>query len=802
MKLKQLKLENFRQHVNSNIRFEDGMTAIVGPNGSGKTTILEAITYALYGKQRNKRATLRFFWAQPRTKCRVTLDFEFDGRTYILSRGENEASLEDVTEDATTIASGISAVDRKIAGLLRLNYEQFKNSFCAEQKHLSFLQFNADSKRQEQVARMLGLDRLRAASDRARTLTSQYRAQISTLESTLGDPDQLASSLLNAKEDVKAAQAAVLQAERVLDLSKAALPSSERASKSAEEWLKWTKTADEELRSADDLKGGLRYCTEAFDKAVERTKRRLEIQNSADKFSRLEQEAKALDQAKSAYQLYRRDAQLAERLRTEIKEDEENLSVRRKGTLEELRRLHTLAEDEATLALKLLEESRETWTKKRHKASNAEAKAKADRKHAEDALLRADVLIAQGKCPQCGQATSGDFVKSRTLLEEGVASAKTALEEAVALRVQTDVKAAEVEVAESRAAKAHQDLKLTSQALQQGEIEAAKEHTIRTELDKKSRRLAELERKLDATQVNYDAARHQQLETDLEGLAKVYKEFLSLANAEDELAAAAKSLDEAKNKIEVARTRYRTALEERKKLPFESSEQANEAIASLRDLKAKIREQDLDLNHGRERVKMAAKILQSQEEKLETYRQNELRVRELKQLAQLNTVASKELLNLRQILNTNILPELEARASENLALLTNNRYPRLQLDEDFEATVMEDDDTPKAVISGGEEDVVALALRLALSELIQERQGRPMSLLILDEVFGSLDQERRQAVLERLRAIKGRFDQILVISHIEEINHVADHSITLSIDPERHCTVVGEAPISQIPLLI
>jgi exonuclease SbcC len=144
---------------------------------------------------------------------------------------------------------------------------------------------------------------------------------------------------------------------------------------------------------------------------------------------------------------------------------------------------------------------------------------------------------------------------------------------------------------------------------------------------------------------------------------------------------------------------------------------------------------------------------------------------------------------------------LESRASENLALLTNGRYPVLELDEEFEPTILEDG-IPKQVISGGEEDVVALALRLALSELIQERQGRPMSLMILDEVFGGLDADRRQAVLERLHAIKGRFNQILVISHIEEINQVADQCIFLTRDDESRSTMVGDLPVGSNDLVL
>ena len=50
------------------------------------------------------------------------------------------------------------------------------------------------------------------------------------------------------------------------------------------------------------------------------------------------------------------------------------------------------------------------------------------------------------------------------------------------------------------------------------------------------------------------------------------------------------------------------------------------------------------------------------------------------------------------------------------------------------------------MISGGEEDIANLALRLAISQMIAERAGQPLSLLVLDEIFGSLDEDRRHAV--------------------------------------------------------
>ena len=87
-------------------------------------------------------------------------------------------------------------------------------------------------------------------------------------------------------------------------------------------------------------------------------------------------------------------------------------------------------------------------------------------------------------------------------------------------------------------------------------------------------------------------------------------------------------------------------------------------------------------------------------------------------------------------------PDLSDLASGFLRDLTNGRYTELELNEDYGTTLLDDGD-PKAVISGGEEDVANLALRLAISQMIAERAGQPLSLLVLDEIFGSLDEDRR-----------------------------------------------------------
>ena len=102
----------------------------------------------------------------------------------------------------------------------------------------------------------------------------------------------------------------------------------------------------------------------------------------------------------------------------------------------------------------------------------------------------------------------------------------------------------------------------------------------------------------------------------------------------------------------------------------------------------------------------------------------------------------RALTELRGELNATLRPDLSELASGFLRDLTNGRYTDLELDQDYGARLLDDGD-PKSVISGGEEDVANLALRLAISQMIAERAGQPLSLLILDEIFGSLDEDRR-----------------------------------------------------------
>jgi exonuclease SbcC len=117
-------------------------------------------------------------------------------------------------------------------------------------------------------------------------------------------------------------------------------------------------------------------------------------------------------------------------------------------------------------------------------------------------------------------------------------------------------------------------------------------------------------------------------------------------------------------------------------------------------------------------------------------------------------------------------PLLAETTERMLSQVTNGKYDHVRFDENYGIEVFDGDEAfPIANFSGGERDVVALCARLALSEVVGSAALRPPRFLVLDEVFGSLDSERRAQLLETLGALAhgGHFGQMFIISHVDDV---------------------------------
>jgi len=121
---------------------ENGMIAISGPNESGKSTIGEAICFALFGRTFSldeQHSEKVIHWGE--NHCAVTLRFKVANETYELSRylernGSHSAKLMK-EPDYDPIARGVEQVELRLTELLGFEYEQFVESFYLAQREIT-----------------------------------------------------------------------------------------------------------------------------------------------------------------------------------------------------------------------------------------------------------------------------------------------------------------------------------------------------------------------------------------------------------------------------------------------------------------------------------------------------------------------------------------------------------------------------------------------------------------------------------------------------------------------------------------
>lgn len=119
-------------------------------------------------------------------------------------------------------------------------------------------------------------------------------------------------------------------------------------------------------------------------------------------------------------------------------------------------------------------------------------------------------------------------------------------------------------------------------------------------------------------------------------------------------------------------------------------------------------------------------------------------------------------------------PKLSEITSDLVAEVTDGKYSRVEFDNNFSIEIYdgEEEKFPWETFSGGERDAIALCARIAMSRLIGGTGKQPPAFLVLDEVFGSLDLDRRTRLLDMLGSITqagDSFRQVFIISHVDDV---------------------------------
>ena len=148
-------MQNFRSHKETKILFENGTTVIVGDNGSGKTSILEAIHYAFYKKPLVKHEDLI---RNGENHMKVTLRFVAKGREYVVERRRDNNTATSVLITPETVIEGNKTVDSAITEILGMGNEMFLNALYIRQGEITSLLGKTSSERKKMIGRLLNIE--------------------------------------------------------------------------------------------------------------------------------------------------------------------------------------------------------------------------------------------------------------------------------------------------------------------------------------------------------------------------------------------------------------------------------------------------------------------------------------------------------------------------------------------------------------------------------------------------------------------------------------------------------------------
>ncbi|MFQ6045293.1 MAG: AAA family ATPase [Gemmatimonadales bacterium] len=797
MRLHRLKLVNFRQHADTEIVFGPGITAIIGPNGSGKTTLLEAIAWAFYGNPaaRGSRDTIRWNRAPARSSVRVEVDFSLGAHEFRVVRGLYNAELFQDRSDAP-MANSQQEVSARIERLLGMTRDEFFNTYFTGQKELAVMASLGPADRGRFLSRILGYERLRLAQEKLREARSGLRGELEGLERGLADPAVLEEEHRVAEERLAGARAALESAERIKQSAE------EDLEREGPNWTRVVELRESVLSLEGEAKVAERDVTEArrefqrldreLAEALGARGRLVEIEPLLERVAPLKSELEQLEQeAKAAGRRRALSGQLKE-LTEQIGrlEDRWRGLEGTGGALERARVQVRAVREELERDEKAEEDARVEWVRNRQ---DAETKHLSLRDQYKDLRENRDRVIAAGaggECPVCKRPLGEVYENTLATLERQLEEVEVKGKFFRRLVEQLEGEPKEVVEARARAAECRRRVEeaLTVQA--RCEDRVREREALTSELEQLAARRSKLEAELAGLPDAYDAERHEEIREELRTLEPTVAMGLELkvkAEAAERLVGEAEAAERSLSECEARVAALRGQIAD---LGF-SEERYAAARQQYEDATRRVREAELEVASMRGELRAAEAAVTAALDRVRERNERAMRIEEIRRELLLHEELDRALRDLRQELNAAMRPELSDRASSFLSDLTDGRYNELELDEQYQITVVEDG-RAKPVISGGEEDVANLVLRLAISEMVAERAGQPLSLLVLDEIFGSLDEHRRQNVVDLLRALADRFPQVVLITHIETVREGVDRVLRVEYDPERGAATLTE----------
>lgn len=186
--LESVSLQNFISHRDTNLKFDNGLTLFIGHNGAGKSSIIDAVTFALYGQHTRKSS--KNLVKRGSSGSLVEVEMSVRGRKFRVVRGLNasgqliNAKLTELKPDGhVDIVIGerkqfAESVAEEVTKVLGLDYSKLRVAAVVQQGELNAIIQSQPKEFKELINSLFGLDRLDLAYQSMRELIQQFRIEL------------------------------------------------------------------------------------------------------------------------------------------------------------------------------------------------------------------------------------------------------------------------------------------------------------------------------------------------------------------------------------------------------------------------------------------------------------------------------------------------------------------------------------------------------------------------------------------------------------------------------------------------
>ncbi len=824
------------------------LACISGENGAGKSALLDAITWALFGQARKRDESV--INNHPKVEAaEVTLEFDYEGNRYRVQRSNPRGKTSAVEFFIRSQVTGedqwkpltertLRETDQKIIDTLRMDYETFIHASF-------FLQGKADQfavarpgERKRILSNILGLEVWETYREAAGKRRRENEKAVKELDGRLGEIQAELDEGEDRKQhlaelEVRLAELTAQRLARARDLENV-----QRLHTALETQGKTIDTLKTQLAAAEASRDALKTTLadrkeekQGYDQTLVNAK---SIESAYAEWQGARQELEAMEELAASYREHesrrQEPLQVIQAEKARLLQEKQGLEEQQSALKQLLKQKGDLtgglksAQNEIEVAKQTLD-MRKTIEEEIRKlqADQAEAKAENPRlKQEMDQLKeRIDQLnYTEGvECPLCGQPLSPE---ERMSLIERITAQGTALADRYRANKQllesfeTQGRKLGADFADLKNADIHlrNATRKADQFENQLALLAAQEETWQ---EKGAARLIEIDTvlanetyALDARQqlekintesqaLGYDMQLHEKLRQAEQSGREVEAAMRSLEQARAALAPIEREIDglesQLKNQelaVDTLSTAYQEAVAD---YAADETELPDLAVAeaSLHDIQEQENRLRMEVGGAQQKVNVLSAL---KERKSNFQEERESLTQLIADLKQLERAFGKD--GVPALLIEQALPEIEETTNNLLSRLTNGRMAFSFLTQrEFKDSKRDDlKETLDIVISdslgardyemfsGGEAFRVNFAVRLALSQVLARRAGARLQTLVIDEGFGSQDVQGRQRLIEAINLVQDDFAKILVITHLEELKDAFPTRIEVEKTPE------------------